>query len=118
MVHDTTPDVATRLNRRIGVLRKSGLGDIEVVGGMSDHMAAFKLLIDTGHDRFEVIAQQHEPVHWFGVQLTNLAEAIEAGHIDVPPGWNGTFPGYSMCRYSLDPRYIDIVITSYCIVCE
>jgi hypothetical protein len=77
--------LAAELDARVNAIRRTGVDDTALVVAMSDHMAAFRRLMDAAAPgELDRLASRLPGLHHFAVLLTVFATAIRDGVIKVP----------------------------------
>lgn len=78
-------DIMARLDSRASALLLVGATDIDLLVEMYELMPDFKALLDSGNgDEIERNAARFPGLYRYGVVLTNVAEGIADGSLQVP----------------------------------
>ena len=77
--------LAADLDALVKTLRLPGVDDVALFAAMSDHMPAFKQLMDpAAPGELDRLASRFPSLHYYAVLLTSIATAIRDGAIKVP----------------------------------
>lgn len=77
--------LAADLDARVKALRLAGIDDVALFAALSDHMPAFKQLMDAAAPgELGRLASRFPNLHHYAVLLTSIATAIRDGEIKVP----------------------------------